>query len=139
MDMFAAMSPIHAAALHAGLLTFVLFGLKVYVARQRGKLRVPSGDVSNVEFGRASRVQMNAVEDVPILVAGLFGLALLGMPAWYIHMCGGVLVVSRLAHAFGLAGSAGFSLGRMIGTLGVALVYLAVGGALLVHAFTPAG
>ena len=64
-------------------------------------------------------------------------LGLLGMPAWYIHMCGLVLVVSRIVHAMGLSSSSGFSIGRLVGTLGTMLTYLAVAGALLVHAFTP--
>lgn len=135
MDVFTGMSAIQAAAFHVGLLTLILLGLKLYVGAQRGKLRVPPGDTSNLEFGRATRVQLNAVEDVPALMVGLLGLALLGMPVWYIHLCGGVLVVARIAHAVGLAGSGGFSLGRAVGTMGTMLTFVAVAGALLVHAF----
>lgn len=137
MDVFTGMSAIQAAAFYLGLLTLVMLGLKMYVGGRRGTLKIAPGDVSNLDFGRASRVQMNAVEDVPVLMAGLLGLALLGMPAWYIHLCGGVLVLARLAHAFGLAGSGGFSIGRVAGTLGTLLTYLAIAGALIVHAFTP--
>lgn len=132
---FAGMSAIQAAAFYIGVLTLIMMVLKGYVGAQRGKLRVPPGDTSNVEFGRATRVQLNAVEDVPVLMAGLLGLALLGMPVWYIHMCGAVLAVARIAHAVGLAGSGGFSIGRMIGTLGTFLTFLAISGALIVHAF----
>jgi hypothetical protein len=114
-----------------------MLGLKIYVGGRRGALKIAPGDVSNVDFGRATRLQMNAVEDVPVLMAGLLGIALLGMPAWYIHVCGGVLVLARLAHAMGLAGSGGFSIGRAAGTLGTLLTYLAIAGALIVHAFTP--
>lgn len=138
MDVFTGMSAIQAATFHLGLLTLIMLGLKLYVGNRRGVLKVAPGDVSNVDFGRATRVQMNAVEDVPALMVGLLGLALLGMPAWYVHLCGGVLVAARLAHAFGLAGSAGFSIGRLIGTLGTLLTYLAIASALIVHAFGPA-
>jgi len=138
MDFLTGMSPVQAAALNVGLLILVMLGLKLYVGGQRGKLKLPSGQ-TNDEFNRAMRVQMNAVEDVPPLMAGLVALGVLGMPAWYIHMAGLVLVVSRVLHAVGLAGSSGFSLGRAVGTMGTMLVYLAVAGALLVHAFTPAG
>lgn len=136
MDFLTGMSPVQAAALNVGLLILVMFGLKLYVGGQRGKLKLPSGQ-TNDAFNRVQRVQMNAVEDVPVLMAGLVALGVLGMPAWYIHMAGLVLVVSRILHAIGLAGSSGFSLGRAIGTLGSMLVYLAVAGALIVHAFTP--
>lgn len=136
MDFLTAMSPVQAAALNIGLLIILMLGLKFYVAGRRGKLKLASGE-TNPEFDRAMRVQMNAVEDVPALMVGIGALAMLGMPAWYIHMAGLVLLVSRILHATGLASSSGFSIGRAAGTMGTLLVYLAVAGALLVHAFTP--
>ena len=135
MDIFMNMSPAEAAALQIGLLIVLMLALKLYVGGRRRALKVPSGDTSNPDFGRASRVQLNAVEDVPVLMIGIVALALLGMPAWYIHMTGLVLLVSRIGHAAGLAGNSGFSWGRLFGTIGTYLVYLAVAGALLVHAF----
>ncbi len=134
MDFLTGMSPVHAAALNIGLLIVLMLGLKMYVAANRG--RIPSGETTP-EFNRVQRVQMNAVEDVPALMVGIGALAMLGMPAWYIHMVGLVLLVSRVLHATGLASSGGFSIGRAAGTTGTLLVYLAVAGALLVHAFTP--
>jgi hypothetical protein len=126
---------LQAAALHLGLLVFVMLGLKIYVGYQRGRLKVEPGDLSNVVFGRAARVQLNAVEDVPPLMIGLLALALFSAPAWFIHACGGTLVVSRILHAVGLASSSGFSAGRSIGTLGTFLVSLAVGAHLVAAAF----
>lgn len=137
MDVILNMQPINAAALHIGLLILLFLGLKIYVGGQRASHKVVSGDLSHAEFGRASRVQLNAVEDVPPLMIGIVVLALLGMPAWYIHATGLVLLLSRILHAWGLAGSGGVSFGRFAGTLGTLLVFLAVAGALLVHAFTP--
>ena len=95
MDTFTNMTPLHAAALYVGLLVILMLALKLYVGNRRGVLKVPSGETTP-EFGRATRVQLNAVEDVPILAAGLIGISLLGMPAWYIHLAGAVLVVSRI-------------------------------------------
>jgi uncharacterized membrane protein YecN with MAPEG domain len=137
MDFLTSMSPVQAAALQIGLLIVLMLGLKLYVGNRRAKHRVPSGEVTHPEFGRATRVQLNAVEDVPVLMVGIGALATLGMPAWYIHMTGLVLLVSRIVHAFGLASSSGMSAGRIVGTVGTLLVYLAVAGALLIHAFTP--
>ncbi len=134
MDILTAMSPAQAAAMNIGLLILMMLGLKMYVGARRGQMKLPSGE-TNPEFNRATRVQLNAVEDVPVLMVGIAGLAMLGMPAWYIHMCGLVLFVSRILHAYGLAGSGGFSLGRAVGTMGTLLVFLAIAGALLVHAF----
>jgi uncharacterized protein len=134
MDFITAMSPAQAAAMHVGLLILLMMGLKMYVGGQRGKLKVPSGETTP-DFSRATRVQMNAVEDVPVLMAGIVALGALQMPAWYIHMCGLVLLVSRLLHASGLASSSGISFGRLAGTIGTMLTFLAIAGALLVHAF----
>ncbi len=136
MDFLTAMSPVQAAAMNIGLLTLLMLGLKIYVGGRRGKLKVPAGE-SHPEFNLATRVQMNAVEDVPVLMVGIGALAALGMPPWYIHVVGLGLLVSRIAHAVGLAGSSGLSIGRLVGTLGTMLAYVAIAGALLVHAFTP--
>lgn len=135
MDFLTAMSPAQAAAMNIGLLVLLMLGLKMFVGARRGQMKVPSGETTP-EFSRVTRIQLNAVEDVPVLMAGLAGLALIGMPAWYIHMCGLVLLFARLMHAFGLAQSNGFSIGRLVGTLGTMLTYLAVAGALIVHAFS---
>jgi uncharacterized protein len=131
-------SPLATAALYVGLLVFLMMGLKMWVGGQRGRLKVPPGDHSNPEFGRALRVQHNAVEDVPVLMVGLLSLAVLGAPVWSIHLIGAGLVVSRILHAAGLAGAAGFSFGRLVGTLGTLLCYVGVGGTLLVLAFQSA-
>jgi uncharacterized protein len=136
LDTFLGMSPAGAAAFEIALLIFMMMTLKGYVGMRRQALKLPSGE-TNPEFNRATRVQLNAVEDVPPLMVGIAALAMLGMPAWYIHAAGLALVVSRAAHATGLAGSGGFSWGRVIGTLGTYVVAIAVAGALLVHAFTP--
>ena len=87
MDIFFNMSSAQAAALHVGLLVLIMLGLKFYVGGKRGTLKIASGETTP-EFSKVTRVQLNAVEDVPVLMAGILGLALLGMPAWYIHAVG---------------------------------------------------
>ena len=138
MDVFTNMSALQAASLYISLMLAVLLGLKLYVGGRRGALKVPSGDVSNPDFARAQRVQQNAVEDVPVLLIALLSLGLLSAPLWLIHASGATLLASRLAHAFGLASSSGFSLGRMFGTFGTLIVYLTLVIALLLCAFDAA-
>jgi len=133
--MFATMTSLQASALYCGLLILIMLGLKMYVGGQRGRLKVEPGDVGNAEFNRATRVQLNAVEDVPPLMVGILLLGLLDLPVYVVHVTGGLLVVSRILHALGLAGAGGFYLGRALGTLGTLLTYLAVAGGLIVHAF----
>lgn len=128
------LTAVQAAAFWTGLLVLLMLGLKMYVGGERRKHKVPSGDLTHPEFGRATRIQLNAVEDVPPLMVGILALALLNLPAWYIHACGGVLFVSRVLHAWGLSTSSGFSPGRLIGTLGSVLVAIFIAGALIVHA-----
>lgn len=132
--MLPSMTSLQAAALYSGLIILIMLALKMYVGAQRGRLKVAPGDVGNIEFGRATRVQLNAVEDVPPLLVGIVVLALLGLPAYVIHATGGLLTISRILHAVGLASSGGFSIGRALGTLGTLLTYLAVAGALIIHA-----
>jgi uncharacterized membrane protein YecN with MAPEG domain len=134
MDSFMSITSVQAAALWTGLLILLMLALKLYVGGQRRKHKVPSGDLTHPEFGRATRIQLNAVEDVPPLMVGILALALLNMPAWYVHVCGGVLFVSRVLHAWGLSTSSGFSLGRLVGTIGTILVTIFIAGALIVHA-----
>ena len=66
MDILTNMSSVQAAALWVGLLILMMMGIKVWVSGRRRAPKVPSGDVSNVEFGRATRVQLNAVESRPL-------------------------------------------------------------------------
>ncbi len=124
MTVFSDMTAVEAAAFYIGLLTIVMLGLKLYVGFQRGRLRVAPGDMSNPDFARATRVQLNAVEDVPVLLVGIVMLAMLNAPLWTIHASGGALVIGRLAHALGLARSGGFSFGRAGGTMLSYLVYI---------------
>jgi uncharacterized membrane protein YecN with MAPEG domain len=133
MDSFMSINSVQAAAFWTALLILLMVGLKLYVGGQRRKHKVPSGDLSHPEFGRATRIQLNAVEDVPPLMVGILALALLNMPAWYIHACGAALLVSRVLHAWGLSTSSGFSIGRLVGTMGSVLVAIFVAGALIVH------
>lgn len=126
---------VQAAALWTALMILVMLGLKLYVGGQRRRHKVPAGDQSNPAFGLASRVQMNAVEDVPPLMVGILALAMLNAPAVYIHACGGVLFVSRVLHAWGLASSSGFSIGRFVGTMGTLIATLMIVGGILARLF----
>lgn len=138
MNFITDMSALQIAGFYIALMLAVLLGLKLYVGGRRGALKVAPGDVSNPDFARAQRVQQNAVEDVPVLLLAILALGLLSAPPVLVHASGATLLVSRLAHAFGLASSSGFSLGRFMGTLGTLIVYLTLIIALLLCAFDAA-
>ena len=123
------MTELQAAALWVGLHILLMGYLKLRVGATRSKTKVGFGDGDNEQMQRSLRVQGNAVEDVPITLIGLVMLALVTAPLWLIHAAGGVLLGSRLLHAFGLGKSSGLTFGRLVGTLGsiMAMVAVAIG------------
>ena len=123
------MTELQAAALWVGLHVLLMGYLKLRVGATRSKTKVGFGDGDNEQMQRSLRVQGNAVEDVPITLIGLVMLALVTAPLWLIHAAGGVLLGSRLLHAFGLGKSSGLTFGRLVGTLGsvIAMVAVAIG------------
>lgn len=87
-----------AVAFYTGLLTFVLLWLESAVGYKRGKLKIFLGDGGDPEMLKAMRGQANFVENAPMALLTLFGMALLGAPAWVIHVLGATLVVARVLH-----------------------------------------
>ncbi len=61
------------------------------------------------------RVQANFVEYVPMAVVLLYLLEVSGAPQIWVHIIGGTLVVSRLAHAWGLSSNPGATYARLFG------------------------
>ena len=119
------MTAIEAAVLYTALCLLLMLALKMNVGRVRAKEKVMFGDGGKEPGQRAQRVQGNAVEDVPVTLVGLVGLALLSAPVWLVHALGATLFLARVLHAVGLGGSSGGSPGRMWGTLLSLVVMLA--------------
>lgn len=130
------MTQIDAVALYSGLFVLLFTALKLNAGRVRVSEQVNFGDGGNDPMRQAMRVQGNAVEDVPITLLGLYGLAAMAAPVLLIHILGGSFLVFRLAHAFTLGSGTGSGLGRMIGTLGTLIVMLVTGGAAIWFALT---
>lgn len=130
------MTAFAAATLYFGLFGLLILALKINVGRVRGKEKVMFGDGANEAMQRAIRVQGNAVEDVPIVLIGIAGLAALSAPVMLIHALGGSFLAGRILHAIGLGGSSGSSFGRMVGTLVTLIVQLVTAGACIWFALT---
>ncbi len=130
------MTPIAAVTLYLGLFGLLMLALKLNVGRVRTSQKVGFGDGNNEAVQRAIRVQGNAVEDVPIVLLGLIGLALMDAPVLLIHGLGGSFFVGRVLHAVGLGGSSGASFGRFAGTLLPLLVIIITAGACIWFAVT---
>ena len=63
---------------------------------------------------RLMRAHGNFIEYVPLAILALAGAEISGAPLWLIAVCGGVLVLARVIHFFGLRAAAD-SKGRPIG------------------------
>ena len=96
------MTAAQAAALWSGLLILLLVVLSVRVVMGRQKHRVALGDGGNDDMVLRGRIFGNASEYIPVGIAALAVLTLLGMPAYTIHAVGGVLFLGRVLHASGL-------------------------------------
>jgi uncharacterized membrane protein YecN with MAPEG domain len=124
----------HAAALWAGLHLILLLVLSVLVTRQRRKHKVEIGDGGVPALNQAIRAFGNATEYVPSALAGLALLAIVNAPPMLIHPIGGILLASRVVHAFGLSRSTGATMPRALGVLGTWISYIAMAAALLFYA-----
>nr|WP_183255918.1 MAPEG family protein [Brevundimonas basaltis] len=128
------MSPIQTAAFWSGLLVLLLVILSIRVVLARQKHRVVLGDGGVPQVNVACRVFGNAAEYIPVGVAALTVLAMLGLPPLAIHGVGAALFAGRLAHAVGLNDTRPTA-GRLLGMVLTYLALLGAGGMLLVHAF----
>lgn len=88
-----------AAALYAGLCTFLVMTLAVRVVRLRKALGVSLGDGGQDPLNRAMRAHGNAVETIPLSLALIVIAALAGAPVIAIHALGLLLLAGRLMHA----------------------------------------
>ena len=122
--------------LYIGLNVLLMAFLKMNSGRVRSATKVDFGAGDNDRMARAMRVQGNAVEDVPITLLGLIGLATLAAPPMLLHILGGTLTASRVLHATGLGSKGGFSLGRVLGTIGSILCLLVTAGACIYYSVT---
>jgi len=113
---------------YAGLCALLVLILAARVVRWRMAHKIGLGDGGDAELLRRMRVHGNAIEYLPLSLILLGGMELNGYPAPLIHTFGIALVLSRLAHAFGLSRSSGVSAGRFAGTLVTWLLMLVMAG-----------
>lgn len=128
------MSALEAATLYAGLSLVLMVFLKGNCGFTRMREAVDLGDGDNERMLRAIRAQGNAVEDVPIVLIGLFALASLAVNPLYIHILGIAFVIARPLHALGMLANVGW--GRVVGTLLTQLVMLSAACLCVWHALT---
>jgi uncharacterized membrane protein YecN with MAPEG domain len=104
-----------ASALVAAVLGLAAVALTVRVIVLRVKTGVQAGDGGHAELAQAIRAHANFAEQVPLALLLLVLSEALGTPAGLIYALGGLLIVARLASAFGLSRSLGPTQPRQAG------------------------
>jgi uncharacterized membrane protein YecN with MAPEG domain len=104
--------------IYAGLCGAMLIVLYLNVSKRRLTAKIGIGDGADAELERRIRIHGNFVESVPmaLILLSLFEYA--GGEQAYVHSLGLLLLLSRVAHAYGLMRTSGRSWGRMLGSLG---------------------
>lgn len=82
-------------SLNVLILTYLAFG----IGKLRGRYKVSIGDGGVLHLTRAMRGHANFVENAPMALLLLLAAALMGAPAWLIHVLGLMLTVGRAIHA----------------------------------------
>jgi uncharacterized membrane protein YecN with MAPEG domain len=109
---------------YAALIALLVVALAARIVRLRLQLRVGIGDGGQPVLARAIRAHGNLIEHAPLMLLLLLVAELSkALPAAGLHATGGVIVLGRALHAFGLTRSAGTSPSRFLGT---ALTWLAL-------------
>ena len=101
-------------------LWFILLGFNVIKLRVKTGISINHGD--SEELAVAIRRHGNLAESLAFVLILLGLLEMLGGPDWAIYSLGGLLVIARIVHPFGLAYDNPAKKARAIGALGTGLV-----------------
>ena len=110
--------PLTITAVYASFLALFLVVLTFPVMKLRHSLKVGLGDGGHQSLRQAIRAHGNAAEFIPMFVILLAIFELNHASGMAVHIFGAVFLAARLAHAWGIYGSTGVSIGRIIGMLG---------------------
>lgn len=110
--------PLTITAIYGSFLALFLIVLALPVIKLRRNLKVGLGDGGHPTLRQAIRAHGNATEFIPIFVILLAIFELNHGSALAVHIFGAVFLAARLAHAWGLYGNTGVSIGRIIGVVG---------------------
>jgi uncharacterized membrane protein YecN with MAPEG domain len=103
--------------LYAAISTLLILVLAVRVIAYRRTHKIGLGDGNDNELRKRIRAHGNAIEYFPFGLLLLLLLELNQTAPVLLHVFGIVLIVARLAHAWGVSRHSGISPGRMIGVI----------------------
>ncbi len=111
---------------------FALFALVLSfrAGSYRGKagVSVLFGEPQNMQLAERVRVHQNFLEYVPMILIVMALVEVNGGSATFLYSIGGLLLVTRVAHAMGLKHDDMSHVGRLIGAAGTALLTLVLAG-----------
>lgn len=113
---------LEAVALYAGLLGLILVAMIFAVIRQRFRLKISIGDGGEKDMARAMRGHANFIETAGPGLILLLLMAMMGTPAWVVHLMGIALLLGRVLHAAVFFLGANFRL-RQLGMV-ITIIYL---------------
>src|SRR5262245_3247614 len=116
---------------YLALLALIYAALAIDVIRLRAGGRTPFGDGGDTRLRNAIRAHANFAEYVPIVALMVALLEMSGASAFRVHLWMAGLLVSRLVHPLGLAGSLQFRIFRVGGVTLTLLVLIGSAIALL--------
>lgn len=125
---------VFASSIYFGLLALLLVALSMRVIRLRYRHKVEIGDGGVPELQRAIRAQANFIEYVPLALLLILMADLVGHQKWVVHALGILLLIGRLAHAYGFTSTPGLSFGRGAGVM-LTTAVLVAGAVLAIVAF----
>ena len=114
-------------ALYAALLVAVLVSLTTRIGLLRAKTGISILDGGNKHLAVEMRRHGNFAEHVPLLIVLMAIVEVNGGSAVFLHVVGGVLVISRIAHPLGLHHDRVQTPLRLIGAVGTSLITIALG------------
>ena len=107
----------HITGVYAALIGLLAVYLTVNVIRYRRRFAVGAGDGGHPELLQAVRAHGNLTENAPLGLILIGSAEALGANHNLIYVLGALLLIGRLAAAWGLGNSTGTSQGRQIGAV----------------------
>jgi uncharacterized membrane protein YecN with MAPEG domain len=111
-------------SLYASILAIAAIALAVIVSTKRGKYGVSIMDGGHPELALWIRKHGNFTEVVPFALLMMALAEIRGMPETWLHVIGALLLISRVAHVYGLSNENPTEPFRIAGTVGTHLTIL---------------
>jgi uncharacterized membrane protein YecN with MAPEG domain len=120
------------SAAYAALLGLLACALTVRVILNRVSTGIQAGDGGNPVLAQAIRAHANLAEQAPLALLLIVLAEVTGTPAALVHALGAVLVIARLANAWGLSHSLGPTSPRQAGA-GLTVLVIAAAALLILY------